>query len=61
MGYIRFGSLAVLLVVYFNSINSAPPDERTPPYMALTGRFSAWAYWIDRTRLWRDVVEDSHK
>jgi len=61
MGYIRFGSLAVLLVVYFNSINSAPPDERTPPYMALAGWLPASVYWIDRTRLSRDVVEDSHK
>ena len=60
-GRISFWSFViVLLAIYFSSINSPPPDERTLAYLALLGWLPvAWAYWIDRTRRMRVVVEGS--
>jgi hypothetical protein len=54
--------IIVLLAIYFSSINSPPPNERTLAYLALLGWLPvAWGYWIDRTRKMRAVVEDSGK
>ena len=63
IGKISFWSFVIfLMAVYFASINSPPPNERVLAYLAMLGWLPViWAYWIDRTRRPRAVVEDIRK